>query len=59
VDESVNIVLRNGVCDPFCTLNMNVLKVKVPKSISCLPNFRPSYNVLGGVHPADQIINSV
>ena len=34
VDESIDIVLRNGFCNTLYTFNVNVFEVKVPKSIS-------------------------
>jgi len=59
MDESVNVVLRNGIRNTFSPFYVNVLKIKVPNMISQLSSLHHSGSILGGVHATDQVVYHV
>lgn len=63
VDVPVDIILGDRLGDPFGALDMDVLQGEVPGPVSSWPippsQARPRADSLGGVVPADQVVDDV
>jgi hypothetical protein len=59
MDESINVVLCNSLCNTFGSFHMNILKIKVPRAVSILPDMLGPSHVLGGVHAPDEVVYNV